>query len=173
MKLLAIDPGSNEVGLYWGVGKSLTLYLTDQTLKKHKRAAVSRPERLASLAMQLSSFLVDVGPFDFGVYEEQFVRGGGATKALFGAVGVIEAVLHTHWAGVMSVPQSSTRKWARGAGKDFGDVGPKQLNALLAERLGGRDVERTEHEADACVLYWFMRENGEVSAAAAVKGGSR
>lgn len=161
MKLLAIDPGSNEVGLYWGPGTGRTLYLTDQALKKHKRAAVSRPERLASLATQLSTFLVEQGPFDFCAYEEQFVRGGGATKALFGAVGVIEAVLSTHWVGVISVPQSTTRKWATDA---WAHLGPqsKERNRLVAHSLDPDDTVRTEHEADACVLYWFMQKKGEV-----------
>lgn len=165
MKLLAIDPGSNEVGLYWGPGTGRTLYLTDQSLKKHKRAATPRPERLASLAAQLASFIEEHGPFDFAAYEEQFVRGGGATKALFGAVGVIEAVLSTHFVGVISAPQSSTRKWAKGKTASA-ERDPKLLNLLLSGQLdptGRPGALRTEHEADACVLYWYMKENGEVS----------
>jgi len=157
-RILAIDPGSNEVGLYWGPGQSTTLYLTDMSLSKSKRAKTPRSHRLGILARKLDGYLRYIQP-DFVVYEEQFVRGGAATKALFGAVGVIEAAAFQVNAGVMSVPQSTLRKWAAARATEA-QATPKRLYAWVARSF---DVTpKTEHELDACVLWHFIQEQGEV-----------
>jgi Holliday junction resolvasome RuvABC endonuclease subunit len=159
VKILAVDPGSNEVGLYWGPGLSKTLYLIDQSLSKSARAKTPRPERLARLLEKFQYALEMIGPH-YVVYEEQFVRGGAATKALFGAVGVIEAVATKYGAGVMPVPQSTMRKWA--VSRVCGEV--KTLNAKGLYATVSRQFDsscETEHERDACVLWRFIQEQGE------------
>ena len=161
--LLAIDPGSNEVGLYWGPGRSRTLYLTDQSLSKSKRAQTPRPERLANLLQQLDDFIDDHKlEFQFAAYEEQFVRGGGATKALFGAVGVAEAAATRRGLGMISIPQSTVRKWTMRYSR--GEGGAKGGNSACAKYHEPMRwlSEMTEHERDACAIWYYMQENGEV-----------
>lgn len=159
-RILAIDPGSFQVGAYWGEGRSKTLHLYDTGKSKAKIVATPRPARLSSLATQLYE-LLDSHPIYFVVYEEQFVRGGAATKALFGAVGVIECVAHTCGAGVMSVPQSTLRKWALSKLSGLPKVRTaKELYSEVAASYA--DTSRmTEHEKDACVLWNFVQEEGQ------------
>lgn len=160
MRLLAIDPGSNEVGLYWGPGtrKTLKLYETRLPVK------TPRPRRLNNLAKQLADAVFEFGPFDFAVYEEQFVRGGPATKALYGAVGVLEAVLDLHEIGIMALPQSTVRRWAKQQLPVGGSIlGAKLLYSAVASIKDPQIEQRSEHEDDACVLWHFTRENGETN----------
>lgn len=155
MKLLAVDPGSQTVGLY-----APEFVRTLDLMQGEKK--VERPERLSRLMVQFAEAMIDAGPVDFVVYEEQFVRGGATTKALFGAVGVIEAVAGLQFAGVVSVPQASLRKWAWGtlmkAGKAKDTMGDKQVYKAVASLYtdtSGFD----EHQCDACCVYHFTMEN--------------
>lgn len=154
-RILAVDPGSTSLGLYDGK-HSLTL-----------EAKGKRPERLASLAGDFLMAMQDHGPYDFVVYEEQFVRGGAATKALFGIVGIIEALSVNHFAGVMSVPQSTLRKWAAQV-SDWGPVkrgDEKELMGRIASEVALRGFARasTEHERDAACLWYYIREKGTIN----------
>lgn len=157
MNIIAIDPGTFEVGVY-REGQAHTLYLYDRTLSVARQKRTTRPYRLSSLATQLQPLLYNL---DFLVYEEQFVRGGAATKALFGAVGVIEAIAECAGLGVMSVPQSTTRKWvkeqcenAKLTPSDIKD--PKAWTRLYAH-MQGLELA-TEHEYDAYCLYEYVKE---------------
>ena len=168
MKLIAIDPGSTQVGLYDG-HKAATF-----ELRRMKRSGVpdttGRPERLANLAMMLGAAL-NLG-YDYLVYEEQFVRGGAATKALFGAVGVIEAVAHSAGVGVAPIPQGALRKWSNEQLAADRIVIPEGKGAdklrlrTAAELLVPRDrfdvSKFTEHECDAAVLWHYAMQKGEV-----------
>lgn len=152
MKLLAVDPGSNSVGLF--DGKTYTTLVAPKTQQ--------RPERLAFIGRGFVDFLDKHGPYDFVVYEEQFVRGGPATRALYGAVGVIECSAINSGAGIMSVPQSSIRQWAaHTVGGWKGDT--KGLMVAAAEKSGYSGAQ-TEHEWDAACLYAYTLAKGKFNA---------
>lgn len=153
-RILAIDPGSQFVGLHDGNNRG-SLDLT-----KGRKKVPERPERLGYLAETLADWIAMFGPYDFVAYEEQFVRGGAATKALFGAVGVIEAVAWSAGCGVLSVPQSSVRKWVRGFTPSLKD--PKKMYACAAAHLGAETEGWTEHEIDAFVILTYVKEHSHV-----------
>lgn len=153
MKLLAIDPGTYQAGFYSSVRRAT---LSMNHIKE------GRPRRLSTLATFLAELIVEDGGYDFIAYEEQFVRGGAATKALFGAVGVIEAIADTSGCGVLSVPQSTVRtwlveKWSQPKSKD-----PKVYTDAAARYLVGAKEHAlmTEHEKDACCIYHYVMEKG-------------
>ena len=156
-KILSIDPSSTEVGLYDGERA--------YTIVANKKKP--RPERLAFIMQHLSSFIAANGPYDFVVYEEQFTRGGAATKALFGAVGVLEAVSITMGAGVMPIPQGTLRKWAMAEYNMTGVLSSKaskELYEKIARHYDPR-VEHgyaSEHEMDAAAMYYFIQAEGEI-----------
>lgn len=158
MRLLAVDPGSMNTGLYDGQ----TAELIELSSKKLGNPNANVAERLALLMNRLSEYLL-LNPVDFVVYEEQFVRGGPTTKALFGAVGIIEAVAHNNSAGTMSVPQASIRKWAYR--KAFEAVGEAELNRLdtkgVYRCVAGlyTNAALSEHECDAVCIYHYVLEN--------------
>lgn len=169
--LIAIDPGSFAVGVYAGPGTGAVLSTVDASLSASKQKATPRPERLAKLAEKLNDYLEGLrakGPLPpFAAYEEQFVRGGGATKALFGAVGVIEAVLTMNNVGVIAIPQSTTRRWATEKmqflkQRHGASVDPKLMNRFLAAQLDrSLPLSVSQDVADACVLYHFVQDQGE------------
>ena len=145
MRVVAIDPGTNAMGFYTP-GLAQTFYAPPKA---------GRPERLAAIMDALEYRLDRAGPFDFVVYEEQFVRGGPATKALYGVVGIIEALAVKHGAGVMSVPQSHIRKFL-GEKPAKGETW-KDVMARFALARGFQFG--SEHEADAFTLYTYVMEN--------------
>ena len=150
MKLLAIDPGTNLVGLYCNQHGARVL-----NVRPHKKAP--RAERLACLAAKLSDELAG-RDYDFVVYEEQFTRGNAATRALYGAVGVIEAVAIACGAGAMPIPQPTIRKWAKGQIIAYQDLDPKRLYRVVASPF---PAEWTQDEVDAYVIYKYATENVE------------
>lgn len=157
MKLLAIDPGSKELGLYDG-NVAATLYLGEKN--------ADRPDRLADLGVQLNDFIAEHGPYDFVAYEEQFVRGGATTKALFGVVGIIECTAVNSGAGVLSVPQSMIRKWAGEMAEWAGKVAghEKEVYKTAAMTCAHVDMEfSSEHEYDAACVYYYVTQKGLVS----------
>ena len=107
--------------------------------------------------------MVDYGPYDFVVYEEQFVRGDAATRCLYGVVGVIESVAIMCGAGVMPVPQGTLRSWAALQGADPQLKG-KELYAVVAalydDGLASRKV--SEHEMDAACVYHFVKDKAVI-----------
>lgn len=154
MKLLAIDPGSTELGLYDGERAA--------TISGGKGA---RAERLAKIGVGLVDFLTEHGPYDFVVYEEQFSRGDGATRALYGCVGVIECSAINSGAGVMSVPQPTMRAWAA-----LGFIGSRPKKREEWKRLymvlgvneacsQGVDL-KTQDEYDAACIYAYIMDQG-------------
>lgn len=150
-KILAIDPGSNNMGLYDGEAGA--------TLVANR--GEPRAQRLAALMDQLTKFFAQNGPYDFVVYEEQFVRGGPATKALYGVVGIIEAVSAYAGAGVMPLPQGTLRKWAA---QQMKELKGKELYEKLAVARDPRLLQLpgvTEHVFDAACVYHFISDNGE------------
>lgn len=154
-KILAIDPGTNQLGLYDGENCG-TL---EATKKWH------RPQRLSFMMSELTDFLDIHGPYDFIVYEGQFVRGGAATKALFGVVGVVEAVAHFNGAGVMDVPQATVTKWCKEkAGIEKGaKVDRKALMEQVVNGMNPAVVPESEHEYDAACLWYYIKEKGLIN----------
>ena len=154
-KILAIDPSTTQLGLYNG-----ELHATLAASAKSPR-----PERFSYIAARLSDFLQDTGPYDFIVYEEQFVRGGAATKALYGIVGIIECLAITSGAGVMSLPQGTLRKWAKQEGPD--GLKGKELYQRVAIQFDERlavDPSVSEHAFDAACIYYFIQHKGQINA---------
>jgi len=152
-KILAVDPGTIELGLYDGDNSA-----TIVTSRKNPR-----PERLAFMASKLADFIAIHGPYDFIVYEEQFVRGNAATKALYGVVGVIECVSISCGAGVMALPQSTLRKWAQSEGPE--GLKGKELYQKVAVSKDARlaaDTSVTEHVFDAACIYHFIQAKGTI-----------
>lgn len=152
-RVLAIDPSSTEVGVFTG-----GYYTTIVANKKSPRS-----ERLGFIANALAEIIEQFEGFDFIIYEEQFVRGDAATRALYGAVGIIEAVGTLSGAGVMPIPQSTVRKWVRECLDPPVKLPPKELYREAAALFYGHDfAERaTEHECDAAVIYHYIKQNGE------------
>lgn len=155
-RILAVDPSSTALGLYDGE-RARTIATTAKML---------RPERLGHMLDALYQDFVQAGGYDFVVYEEQFVRGGAATKAIYGAVGIVEAIATSSGAGVMPLPQSSVREWAQKKAEWAGrlkrdDI--KQVYAIVAKTLApAGTVFNTQDEMDAACLYYFVREKGIV-----------
>ena len=152
-KILAVDPGTTEMGLYDG-----SHYTTIAANRKKPRY-----ERLGFMAEKLGSWFAEFGPYDFVVYEEQFVRGGPATKALYGVVGVIEALSTMSGAGVMPIPQGTLRRWAEKEGPDGlkGKALYEQIAVNKDEYLAaGPGV--TEHVFDAACIYYFIEAEGSI-----------
>lgn len=152
MRLVTVDPGSH-VAAAASAGRSSTFHLSGDAKKPRER-----PARLGSLAEQLTDFLYE-HPADFVVYEEQFVRGGAATKALFGAVGVIEAIAASCGCGVTSVPQSSLRKWALAMFPELKGEWKALYRAVAKRYRPQAEPKMTEHECDAVALYHYVVEN--------------
>lgn len=154
-RVLAVDPGSVEIGLF--DGKRGTTLSVDPKMP--------RPERLAALGELFKQHLQNNDVFDFVVYEEQFVRGGAATKALFGIVGIIEATSINMGTGVMSVPQSTTNKWKKARlEEETGCKPPKKsklLNELVSQTYGSK--VSTEHEHDAACIWHYINETGVIN----------
>ncbi len=149
-KILAIDPSSTFVGVYDGTGGEVI-----------KGGDGERAERLANIGYELSEVMNQGEPYDFVVYEEQFVRGDAATRCLYGAVGIIEAVAINSGAGVMPVPQGTLRQWAsKIVGKKFKG---KELYKTIACHYDRRLMASTtsEHVLDAAAVYYFIQHNGE------------
>lgn len=148
-RILAVDPSSTEVGLYDGRSLCFTIKLKGD-----------RPARLGELFKELDYHAIG---YDFVVYEEQFVRGGAATKALYAAVGIIEAAATIHGQGVMSVPQSTLRKWAESKVGKAPDT-KTLMRWVAAERLtADTPLPRTEHEWDAAALWFYIQEKGIIN----------
>lgn len=152
MRILAVDPGSH-VAAAASAAHSVTYVLS-----RNPKRADERPSRLSSLAEQLTETIHLFHP-DFVVYEEQFVRGGAATKALFGAVGVIECVAASNGCGVTSVPQSSLRKWALAMFPELKGRWKDLYRAVAARYRPQAEPKMTEHECDAVALYHYVMEN--------------
>lgn len=153
-KILAIDPSSTEVGLFDGN--------MAHTIIAPK---APRPERLAYIFRELINWLHSNGPYDFVVYEEQFARGGPATRALYGAVGVIEAASVMQGAGTMSIPQETLRGWLAkqlGIKKIKRSEEKKAMAEVSAFYYADKSLE-TEHEKDAACLLAFTITQGEVN----------
>lgn len=152
-KILAIDPSSTALGVYDGEAHC--------TIVANGKSP--RPERLCFIATKLSDFMAIHGPYDFVVYEEQFVRGGAATKALYGIVGIIECMSISMGAGVMPLPQGTLRKWAASEGPD--NCKGKELYQRVAvsrdPNLAGTSV--SEHVFDAACIYYFIKDKGEIN----------
>lgn len=156
MKLLAIDPGSRVMGWAFvdtdkgGIIETGVIVATGST----------RPERLGSILHQLTRFIKDRLP-DYVAYEEQFVRGGAATKALFGVVGVIEAVANIANAGVIAAPQSMTVKWLA---RELNTTDTKDRKALYkryaTEQL--KIIRPEQDEYDAASILSFIVHNAKV-----------
>lgn len=161
MRILAIDPGTNEVGFCGPDGSG--------TWRLNPRKKADRAERLAGLAAQLAAALTDDGeggranPFDFVVYETPFCRGRDATRCLWGAAGVIEAIAHSCGVGVYDVNNAALRRWATGSGaKRVKDKSAAENPMMVkAVALVGTPVH-TEHEADAICLYYYVLANYEI-----------
>lgn len=161
MKILAIDPGTNELGLYDGERAA--------TLSVSKKKMV-RSERLAELGVKLVDFMFEHGPYDFVVYEEQFCRGDGATRALYGMIGVIECSAVNSGAGAMPIPQATIRKWAHEKLQEMAGMPmsrPKNREEwkarleTLAISLKPHTLDlTTQDEHDAACIYFFFEQKG-------------
>ena len=156
MRLLAIDPGTNFVGV-------CSAY-DHRTWNLNPTKKAGRAERLSLLAEKLTDALSEdyTNPYDFVVYETPFCRGRDATRCLWGAAGVIEAVAHSCGVGVYDVNNAALRRWATGSGKkQVKDKGSKD-NPMMQKALTLAKGPLTEHEADATCLYHYVLENLEV-----------
>ena len=151
-RILAIDPGTKQLGLYDGE-QGMTMFADPKK---------SRPERLAELGLKLVEWLEEQEPYDFVVYEEQFTRGDAATRALYGVVGIIECAAINAGAGVMPLPQGTLRKWAEL--EDTSGAKGKGLYESLAVTRDPRLMHLpgvTEHVFDAACVYHFIADHGE------------
>lgn len=144
MKLIAIDPGSNEMGImHYRLARPRTLYFSG-----------NRPYRLAQVMLQLDDIFV-VDPFiDTVLFERPFARGGPATRCLWGVAGIIEAVATKHGCATLDITPSMLKKWALGKG---GGLRNKDPMIALAGVMGYDGLN--EHEADALLLYHFGLEH--------------
>lgn len=158
MKLLAIDPSSTLVGLY-ASNKTAQLNLVDLCKSK----APKRAERLGVLAEALADFLQRFGPYDFVAYEEQFVRGNAATRALYGAVGVIEAVAETSGVGTLAVPQATLRSWVdkKLTENNVTPIGDAKKRYSAVDKILGGNIMETQDEKDAKAIWFFVMENAK------------
>lgn len=145
MKLMAIDPGSKEMGImYHGLDRPFTLkFLGD------------RPARLADVMLRLGWLFLNHAPLvDTVLYERPFARGGPATRCLWGVAGIIEAVATEHGCATLDITPSMLKKWALGKGGGKRDKAPM---IELANTMGYDGLN--EHEADALLLYHYGLEH--------------
>ena len=140
MKILAIDPGSKEMGFYDG-----KTWWTE-TFKG------IRAERLGQALKRLERIFAEAKP-DVVVYEEQFHRGKDATKCLVGLAGITEAVAANSGSAVVYVSNQKIKSWTGAKTKEA---------AITWARTKVRPGTINEHEADAIAIYYYALENIEV-----------
>ena len=140
MNILALDLGQYMAAMGTGIGP----------MSRHFDG--NRVERAAQTLVWLDELKFKCGRhgWDVVIYERPFVRGGHATRALWGLAGLIEAVFGGS-AAIMDLTPGSIKKWATGHGGASKE--PMQTAAML---FGYPDLN--EHEADAVCLYFLARE---------------
>lgn len=149
MKLLAIDPGSYHAGFYDG----------HQAQTCHFKGTL--PQRLGLFHYELDFRLNTLAPKvpDVIAFEESFMRGIAATKALYGQAGIIMALAERHGCAVLPIKITDWKKWAK---LQVGTVksDDKQPTIELAQTLTGlRDLN--EHEADAIIIWHYVMAKAE------------
>ncbi len=167
MKLMAIDPGTNEMGImYDGLDRPITLSLQRPVIKwKNKKIKPLREWRLADMMEQLDNLFKNhanhTQHIDTVIYERPFCRGADATRSLWGIAGIIEAVATKHGCTCLDIDNVTLKHYA--LGKAGGAVGVKRNKNPMIEMasvLGYDDLN--EHEADAVLLYHYGIEHIEL-----------
>lgn len=152
MKIAAFDLGSN-IGIAENLtnpeGNALGWVLSGE-----------RQSRLAQLQLHLEWFFSQQArQFDVVIYERPFARGLGATRALWGYAGVLEAVALNFQVPTIDMPPKTIKAFATGDGK-----ADKQAMIAAAQIMGY--CGENEHEADA----WCLLRYAEINAIAATPG---
>lgn len=150
--ILALDISSTAIGACW-------LHDRETITVTFRAADPNRAVRLRHLSEQL----VNLQSPPIVVYYRQFVRGDGATRALYGITGIVEAklaALNPAPVAVLSCPDSTARAWAERRtgivmhGLPRADL-KRATQKAVKDILGVEDL--TEDEADATLLALFTR----------------
>lgn len=158
MRIFAIDPSTTQLGFCYDNTHGET------SLNFHRiNSKQDRPARLRQVFLFCMAFFEQQKP-DVVIYYKAFHRGEAASRAAFGASGIIEALADYNDAAVLSVTDTTVRAYfgiksglPKGV-KRRADL--KQQSLAKASELGYNPSN--DDEADAALLYHYAKENVRV-----------
>lgn len=121
---------------------------------EHKTYAGDRRQRAGEVMLAMNRVLRDLTAhgLECVVYEDTFMRGINASKALYGLVGVIEACCYSAGFTALWVPAVTVKKWATGSGK------ASKADMIATAQIMGYEGDN-EHEADSFLLLKYAEAN--------------